>query len=296
MTQLPTVKLDLHRSTLTTGIQRYLISRGIRRVRVTGLENNNRATWNATVAVLNLGGVLHHPGNTLLPLQKIHMERTGPFECVGVLLYAWDRFSFPPAAASTIAYFRGRRTESIPVWRYAGSGAGFGTPAFSNALPSGEMFMLSAEDRTDATKRPQTWMWRPGTIELILPTVLSFNPFNTGLDALLGKVNSDTVVFADTLFDVGTIRFDGIDVDWIQTGIGAGLGGNIGIQGIDPPPSHFQFRFATNYKFLIRRGAHKGQHPIPPGFDGPNMPPAWETREYLLFEKAAFANAFPVHA
>lgn len=297
MTVLPTVKLDLLKSTLTTGVFRYTKGRGVRRVRVTGLENNNRASWNATVAILNIGGILRHPGNTIIPLQTIHLERSGPTECVGVLIYAWDRWSIPPAASTEIARFRAGRTEQIPVYRYAtatpfAAGANPVSVDPNSLMPNGPMYLIADDQKSDQKVRPQSYMWRPGTIKMTLPTILSTNPLTSGIDDLIGKVNSAQVTFAGTLFDAQTIRFEGVDVDWIQTSLGL----TPGVGPDEPPPSQFEFRFNTKYHFLIRRGAHLHQHAVAPNSTSPGLPPAWTTIDYCPFEQAPFAGAFPVHA
>jgi hypothetical protein len=255
-----TYDIDLLKSTFTRGVSSNLHDRAQRRAIVRGLTNaaqpNNTDFQDAIDHLIASEGTVHF-GDTSLPLAHVSVTRFGPTKLLAVLDYRRRQTgSVPTSPPQVIAKFRST-FRSVEWYRTT-------EEYHSDGYPFGNMIFVKGNANTaSANAIPRTWVWQQPAFAVHVPLFLNFNPASN-VAFLLGKVNSGTVTFGDNGFAPGTLRFDGLDVDWLGT-----------------PQGDF---FNVLYSFTHVRGGFWRQFSLEPDAAGP-----WDTVEFPEYEFGSFA-------
>lgn len=275
------IKFDLHGSSQTIGVSRHRHAQAIRRFRATGATNDNQILNNVLVEAIRQAGPFYHaptvPGVigpndplALMPLRAAKAERFG-LKVTGKLFYGFDRSSRPSGAL--VASFAGS-SEAVASYRYPHD-ADFNPKFSATGLPDGAIYVNETWDlRNKSEGRPTaSWMYFRPVVKVEVRARLSFNPIGEVI-GLLRRVNSDLVVFGGSNFLATTIRFDHLDVDWVET--------------------QFGNAFIVVYKYTIITGGH-WKHLVQwiPDQKGPEGQGTWDVVESLVYEPVVFAGKFP---
>ena len=285
MTGIQVPKFDLLGSYLTRGVQERRFDRAVRRVQVSGIANTNQGLQEAVDAILNQNPQFHQSVDDL-PLSRIRVTRYGPTKAWAELIYQRLRTgSFPTRPPTLVARFRAGY-EFVPVYRPTVSAIPEETGEAILRLddltgfPTGpEGITYSEEILTDLLNRPDPLtMARRPILRFSAPTQLAFNPLDfRGPDGInvfrkVGSVNTDTVLFGGFKFPPKTVRFDHIDVDWVDT-----VGGGV--------------QYAVDYNFTAARGIGVAQEMF---IDPDAATQRWEPREVPIADDFRFGGSFPV--
>ena len=278
------IKFDLYESSETIGVSTNHFARGTRLFRAIPATNDDQTIHKVLVEAIRQAGPFYHaptdPGihdpqqpASRMRLQRAYAKRFG-LQVRGKLHYGFDRWARP--SGELVADFSGS-SESTESYRYSydADGPKFSDPA---GLPDGAIYVNESWDLKNKLEgRPKvSWKYFRPVVVAEVGARLSFNPIGNLL-GLLRHINSDEVVFGNQHFAAFTIRFDHIDVEWVET--------------------RFGDNFIVLYKFTIITGGHfkhfvqwKLDDPKGPE-DGPGI---WEVVERLVYQPASFAGKFPL--
>jgi hypothetical protein len=278
------VKRDLYGSSLTVGVDSYLLDSAHRRLRVTGIGSDENGLKVAADAAFNETGRWHHLSPNL-PLSRIRVTRHGVDSAWADLYYRRTRrgefLQNPAPPAQLMAKFRlandwqevYRKTYTVTEDQQTGEQVV--TPDVFDPLtgfPNGDFHYV--KDIKDKSNEPLTYMWSRPKVAMVVPTFLSFNPVPSILP-FVQTLNSEPVLFGNSFFGTGTVMFHGADVEWISH------------QGT--------YRWFIDYRFTAVQGGFRKQYAE---FDdvGSDATNEWITRTEFLYTKAWGVDSFPAHA
>lgn len=207
---LPT-KSDIYGSTMTRGVSSNRFDRAVRRCLVSNVANDFNGL-NAAINAAMFGRGQHQSFNRglyFLPLAYAKATRFGPSKVWVDLYYQRGRITVPTQPPALIASFRGNHEHTI-VYKSSEPDGG-GDPAFdSYGFPNGKLYF-----DPDDPNEPVGRAWRRPVVKIYVTTVLSSAPLGAVADGL-GKINPRGLTFGGYLFPENSLRFDSVDVDWIE--------------------------------------------------------------------------------
>jgi hypothetical protein len=261
-------KIDLYGSTIQYGVTDWRYTRAVRRARVADLANTQAAMANAIDEVIALAGTDPHPNISDLPLQSVRAVKFGPTKAWIDLNYAYGRINNAPSQQANLLVRMKLGTDPINIYRSFRNQSG-GLMVNSFGMPTGP-YLFPESLLADPTQHPRGRIYLRPVFKMSLPTTLTFHPYPY-VGFMVGTVNSDTVGYAGFDFPPGWIRFDGCDVDVLETTNGV--------------------RFPTVYHFTIARFGHYEQE-----LQSNAAGTGWEVINVLPYLESPFLNKFPVGA
>jgi len=248
----PVITLDLIGSTQTLGVASRRLDRAVRRGIATGIggTGTNQQLGLAINRAIEVAQ-LHHHWMTDLPLQSVRATKFGKDQAWLSLQYGRPQATSPPSRSpSQVAQFR-TAYEHTQAYRDTTLYDGVTLVPFAHELPQGDMHGLVKDllNPTDPERNtyqdpghePSGYRFRRPVIRIIATVYTFVNPYPS-CAAAVNKVNPLGVLLGGYSIEAGELRFDGLDVDWVERSDGADA-------------------FICEYHFTASPGGHWKQEP-----------------------------------
>ena len=198
---------------MTRGVSSNRFDRAVRRCLVSNVANDFTGL-NAAITASMKNRERHASFDT--PLGGLNLSyakatRFGPSKVWVDLYYQRGRVTAPTQSSQTIASFRGTHEHTVV---YRSSTDDQGTPLFMDGLPAGKVYF---QENEKGEPEPVGRAYRRPVIKIYVSDIyLNTHPFGRVANAL-GKVNpTGPFMIGNYPFPIGAIRFDSVDVDWLE--------------------------------------------------------------------------------
>ena len=204
------IKKDLYGTSETLGVIDTRMDRATRRLLVSGMHETHEAGLVFGQIIQPDSEYLTHPRNENLPLSKATATKFGPTKAMVTLEYSRPRWgSIPQVPPKVMAKVRTDVYASPFVQTSYTWDPGpplVQVEAWTNGRPNGI-------DYKDSDGKIAEYTWTRPCLKLYVPTVLLESPVS-GCADIVNYVNNGPVYYSGHTFPQGTVRFDGLTVDW----------------------------------------------------------------------------------
>lgn len=154
------------------------------------------------------------PGTTI-PLKTMQFVPSSGTTGRVFMRYSRNQSVTPPPDPIAVARFS--FVEILQPWYSAGSSF------TSEGQPNGAI--APNHVKNNPLVEPSPWNWPVSIMRLYVPWVLTYNPVDDVRPCHM-KINNDSITFGDSVFAPYTMRFDGLEVNWLTTNTGDTFVGN----------------------------------------------------------------------